>query len=69
MKFGQQTWYSRRNTFLENSYTKCGEKASPRPFSKKIKIEPISGSAAISFIVCFYCNPSQGLSKYIDTKV
>ena len=26
------------NIFLEKSYTKCGEEASPRPFSKKSKL-------------------------------
>ena len=30
--------------FLKISSTKCGRKASPRPFYKKIKIEHISGS-------------------------
>ena len=36
--------YNMRNIFLEKSYTKGGVQAIPRPFSKKIKIEHISGS-------------------------
>ena len=32
MKFGHLTEYNRWNIFLENSYTKCGGKTSPRPF-------------------------------------
>ena len=34
MKFGQLIVYTMRNIFLEKSYTKCGGKTSPRPFSK-----------------------------------
>ena len=36
-KFGQLIEYKLRNIFLEKSYTKCGEEAIPRPFSKKSK--------------------------------
>ena len=32
MKFRSLIEYNRRNIFLENSYLKCGKKASPRPF-------------------------------------
>ena len=42
--FGQLIEHSIRNIFLEKSYKKCGEKACPRTFLKKIKIEHISGS-------------------------
>ena len=35
MKFGQLIEYNMRNTFLEESYTKCGREASLRPFYKK----------------------------------
>ena len=45
MKFGQLAEYNMKNIFLEKSHTKCGGKASPKPFSKKPKIEHISGSA------------------------
>ena len=37
MKFGPFKEYSMRNIFLEKSYTKCGRKTIPRPFSKKSK--------------------------------
>ena len=33
MKFGQLIDYNMRNIFLEKSYSKCCEEASPRPFS------------------------------------
>ena len=33
--------YDMRNIFLENSHTKYGGEASPRPFYKKMKIELI----------------------------
>ena len=35
---GQLTKYNMGNVFLEKSYTKCGEEASPRPFYKKSKL-------------------------------
>ena len=44
MKFGELIEHSMRNIFLEKSYTKCGGDTIRRPFSKKIKIEHISGS-------------------------
>ena len=34
MKFDQLIEYNMRNIFLEKSYTKCGGKTIPRPFSK-----------------------------------
>ena len=44
MKFGQLIEYNVRNIFLEKWYTKGVGEAIPRPLSKKIKIEHISGS-------------------------
>ena len=44
MKIGQLIEYNMRIIFLEKSSTKCGEKTIPKRFSKKIKIEIISGS-------------------------
>ena len=38
MRFGQVIEHNMRNIFLENSYKKCGEETSPRPFSKKLKL-------------------------------
>ena len=46
MKFGQLIEYNMRNIFLEKLCTKCGADTILRPFSKKIKIEHISGSVA-----------------------
>ena len=42
-KFTQLTECNMRNIFLEKSYIKCGGQTIPKPFSKKIKIEHISG--------------------------
>ena len=69
MKFRQTMQYKMRKIFLEKSYTKCGGETIPRPFSKKIKIEHISGSI-VSFIqfVLIVCQVG-GLSKYIETKM
>ena len=39
-----------KNIFLEKSYTKCGGETILRPFSKKIKVEHISGSIVLSFV-------------------
>ena len=38
MTFGQLIECNMRNIFLENSYTKYGGETSPRPFSKKLKL-------------------------------
>ena len=38
MKFGQSIEYNMRNIFLENSCTKNDRETSPRPFSKKSKL-------------------------------
>ena len=37
-KFSQLIEYNMRNVFLEKLYTKCGEETSPKPFSKKSKL-------------------------------
>ena len=37
IKFGQLIEYNMRNIFFEKSYTKCGEEAISRSFSKKSK--------------------------------
>ena len=54
MKFGLLIEYNMRNIFLNNSYTKCGAETTPRPFSKKIKIEHLSRSIAQSFMQIFF---------------
>ena len=38
MKFGQLIEYNTKRIFLEKSYTECGKKTSPRPFSEKLKL-------------------------------
>ena len=38
MKFGQLIEYNMKNIFLEKSYTKYSEEASPRLFYKKSKL-------------------------------
>ena len=38
MKPGQLIEYNLSNSFLENSYTKCGGETIARPFSKKPKL-------------------------------
>ena len=38
VKFGQLIEYNRKNDFLEKSYAKCSEEASPRPFYKKSEL-------------------------------
>ena len=38
MKFGHSIEYNMRKNFHEKSYTKCGGKTIPRPFSKKSKL-------------------------------
>ena len=68
MTFGHLPKYNRRNIFPEKSYTKCGEKASSRPFYKKIKTELIFGLTVwntIKFV--FFAYPSCGIPKYVNT--
>ena len=67
MKFGQLLKCNLRNIFLEKSYTKCRKETIPRLFSKKIKLDHISGSIVQS--LCFYCTQSWGLLKYIEEKL
>ena len=38
MKLGELTECNMRNIFVEKSYTKCGRKTSPKPFSEKLKL-------------------------------
>ena len=61
MKFDQIIKYNRRNIFIEESYTKYGEKASPRPFHKKINSEYIFGSIV--------WDVSMSMSNYRSTKI
>ena len=38
VKFGQLIEYNMRKIFLEQSYPKCGEETSPKPFCKKLEL-------------------------------
>ena len=58
-----------RNIFFEKTYTKCGGEAIPRPFSKNQSWAYLWINSLKFYTVCFYCNPSWGLSKYIGTKL
>ena len=67
MKFGQLIAHNMRNIFLEKSCTKSGGETISRHFFKKPKL---SIYLDLKFYrVCFYCMPSWGLSKYIETKL
>ena len=58
IKFGQLIECHMRNIFLEKSYTKSGGEASPRPFSKKLKLSISLDQWSKVYTVCFYCMPS-----------
>ena len=60
IKFGQLTRWNMRNILFKKSFTKYGGEIISRPFYKKSK--------SIFYTVCFYCMPSWGLSKHIETK-
>ena len=66
MKPGQFIEYNLSNIFQENSYTTCGGETIPQPFSEKPNFKNLS----IKFYkFCFFCLPSWGLSKQIETKL
>ena len=62
MKFGQLIEHNMRNVFFK-SYTKCHGDTIPRPFSKKIKIEHISGYAATLLETIVSYKPLPSLSQ------
>ena len=51
MKFGQLLEHNMKNIFLEKLNTKCGGETTVKPFSKKVKIELISGSTYSLFLL------------------
>ena len=69
METGELLEYNLRNNFLEKLHTKFGGKTIPRLFSEKSKlnISLDQYSKAKVYIFCFYCLPSSGLSKVIET--
>ena len=74
MKFGQLAliplWLIEynREMFLENSYTKCGGEASPRPFYKKSKLGISKDQRSESYIVCCYCLSKSKSSKTLKLR-
>ena len=60
--------YNIRNRFLEKSYTKWDGEAIPRPLSKIQNWAYLWISSLKCYTVSFYCMPSWGLSKDIETK-
>ena len=61
--------YNMRNMFPDKTYTKCGGKTSPRLLSKNQNWAYLwmNSLKYIKFVFIVY--PSQGLPKYINTKV
>ena len=55
MRFGLLIGYNMRN--IEKSYTKCGAETSPRPSSRKSKLNiSLDKNRILKFYaVCFYC--------------
>ena len=58
MKFGQLIKHNLSNIFLQKSYIKFGEKASPRPFYHKSKVSKV-----------LIVRSGRGLLKYIKTNM
>ena len=67
MKFGELLEYKMRNILLGKSYTKCGGETIPSSFSKNQNWLYLGSLTlhTVDFLVC----SSQGLSKYIKTKL
>ena len=68
MKFGQLVEYNIRNIFLEQSYTKCGEKTIRRPFLKNQNWEYLWNNSLKFYTICFCRVASSWLSEYIEVK-
>ena len=70
MKFGLSIEYNMRNNFLGKWCTKCGGEIIPLYFLKKSKlIISLDHISKVLYLVCFYCQPSWGLSKYIENNI
>ena len=69
MKFGQLIEYNIRNIFLKNHAQNVVEKLVPDPFLDNENWEYLWMNSLKFYTVCFYCIPSWGLSKYIETKL
>ena len=68
MKFGQLIEYNMRNIFLKKSSIKCDGDGRPRLFYKK-SILRISLECLKCYKSALTVCPSEGLPKYIKTKV
>ena len=68
MKFSQLIEYN-NEIFLVKSYTKCGEEAIPRPFSKKFKIGDIWINSLHFCSVYLIVSQSEGIPNHIETKM
>ena len=69
MKFGQLIKYNKKKNFIEESYRKCGGDTIPDPFLKNQNWAYLWISSLKFLQLAFYCMPSWGLSKYIETKL
>ena len=69
MKYGQLTECNMKNIFLKKSYTKCGGETIPKPFSKWSKLSMSLDQYSKVYVLCFYCIPICGQSKYTETKL
>ena len=58
-----------RNIFLEKSYTKCGEEASPEPFYKDSKLNISLDQMSEILYSFFFVFPSRCPLKCINTEV
>ena len=64
IKFGQLIKHNMTNIFLEKSYSLF-----PDPFQKDQNWGNLWIYSLTFHLVCFYCMPSSGLSKYVETKL
>ena len=69
MKLGHIIDYNMRNIFLEKSYTKCRGETTLRSFSGKLELSISLDRYSRVLFICFYCIPSWGLSKYIESRL
>ena len=69
MKFGQLMEYNMKSiSFLKNHTQTAVEILFPNPFLKYQNWVCLWINSLTFYTVCFYCMPSCGLSKYIETK-
>ena len=69
IKFDQLIEHNMRKSFLEKSYIKCGRESIPRPFPEWSNWAYSWINSLKFYTVYFYCIPSWGQSKYIETKL